>query len=55
MRHLTLLVLFAVTAVLSLTTQSPEVQAEGVVWLTDYNAALKQAATDDKPIFLEFR
>lgn len=55
MRHLTLLLLIAVTAVLSLMTQPPDAQAEGVVWLTDYKAALKQAAAEDKPVFLEFR
>ncbi|MBX3459364.1 MAG: hypothetical protein KF696_05250 [Planctomycetes bacterium] len=55
MRHLTLLALCAVAVALSLTTIDRTAEAAGVVWLADYNAALKQAADENKPIFLEFR
>ncbi len=36
-------------------TPSTPVSAEGDVWLTDYQAALKQAKADNKPLLVRFR
>jgi hypothetical protein len=57
MKRLTISVLLtaicAVAAVLSTPTQT--VGAEGFEWVTDYDAGIKKAAAENKPIFLEFR
>jgi len=45
--------LASVAALLSKPTQT--VGAESFEWLTDYDAGLKRAAAENKPIFLEFR